>query len=67
MIPGVRYSEAPRCGVCGHRALLTREAAHALVLESFGRLELFTCPYADNGWHVWAPHLESRRVPEPGR
>lgn len=57
MIPGVRYSEAPRCTECRGRALMTEEAAGALALESLGRLEVFACPHQD-GWHVWSPGIE---------
>jgi hypothetical protein len=57
MIPGVRYSDAPRCADCHGRALLTQEAAEALAQESHGRLTSFACTVGD-GWHVWSPVIE---------
>jgi hypothetical protein len=59
MIPGVTYSDAPRCANCRGRALLTEEIADALALESVGRLEAFACTVGD-GWHVWCPEIEHR-------
>jgi hypothetical protein len=59
MIPGVRYSDAPRCTDCSGRALLTEEAADALASESVGRLETFACAAGD-GWHVWCPEIEHK-------
>jgi hypothetical protein len=56
--PGVKYSEASRCEPCGQRALLAKEAADALVVESLGRLAAFPCPLGE-GWHVWAPDIET--------
>lgn len=54
MTAGHVYSQAPRCSRCEGRALLTKEAAHALVDESLGRLTAARCP-AEDGWHVHAP------------
>lgn len=54
MIAGHVYSQAPRCGECGGRALLTEAAALALVKESLGRLIARPCPRQD-GWHVHDP------------
>ncbi len=59
MIAGQVYSQAPRCGECGGRALLIEEAAQALVQESLGRLVANRCP-AEDGWHVRAPATERR-------
>lgn len=59
MIPGVRYSDAPRCTDCQGRALLSEEAADALACESVGRLETFACTAGD-GWHVWCPEIEHK-------
>lgn len=58
MIAGHVYSQAPRCGECGSRALLIEEAAQALVKESLGRLVAQRCPTED-GWHVRAPADEA--------
>jgi hypothetical protein len=60
MIPGLSYSDAPRCADCQGRALLTEDAADALARESAGRLETITCTAGD-GWHVWCPDIELRR------
>jgi len=51
------YSSADRCMPCGGRATLTESKANALVIESFGGLEMFICR-DDGGWHVWAPQVE---------
>jgi hypothetical protein len=59
MMPGVTYSEAPRCADCHGRALLTEQAADTLASESLGRLESFACTTAE-GWHVWCPQIETR-------
>lgn len=59
MIPGVTYSDAPRCPDCHGRALLTEEVADTLAMESVGRLEAFACTASD-GWHVWCPDIELR-------
>jgi hypothetical protein len=59
MIPGVTYSDAPRCVDCHGRALLTEDAALALAQESGGRLQAFACAVGD-GWHVWCPAIEHR-------
>ncbi|RZS39187.1 hypothetical protein EV193_104403 [Herbihabitans rhizosphaerae] len=59
MIPAMKYSHAPRCRACGCRALLVRDTAEALVIESLGRLEMVECPHSRGGWHVWAPKLET--------
>ena len=61
MNAGIKYSEAPRCSPCGQRALLLRDSAEALVVESCGRLEAFACPHG-GGYHVWAPGLERQQV-----
>lgn len=58
MIAGHVYSQAPRCGECGGRALLIEAAAQALVKESLGRLVARPCPHED-GWHVHDPVNES--------
>lgn len=55
------YSQAPRCSHCEGRALLVKEAAQALVEESFGRLTAARCPADDEGWHVFAPVLDRRK------
>jgi hypothetical protein len=57
MTAGHVYSQAPRCARCDGRALLVKEAAHALVDESLGRLTASRCPTED-GWHVFAPAAE---------
>jgi hypothetical protein len=57
MIAGQVYSQAPRCGACGGRALLAEEAAKALVKESLGRLSAQPCPHED-GWHIHDPSNE---------
>jgi hypothetical protein len=57
MTPGIRYSDAPRCGPCGGRASLVRQSAKALVVDSFGGLEMYECPNGQ-GWHVWSPDVE---------
>ncbi|MGB3440260.1 MAG: hypothetical protein WBA97_16055 [Actinophytocola sp.] len=54
MTAGHVYSQAPRCSRCEGRALLTKEAAQALVDESLGGLSSEQCP-AEDGWHVHAP------------
>jgi hypothetical protein len=54
MTAGHVYSQAPRCASCDGRALLTKEAACALVDESPGTLSTARCPTED-GWHVFAP------------
>jgi hypothetical protein len=53
MTAGHVYSQAPRCVRCEGRALLTKEAAQALVDESLGKLTAARCA-AENGWHVHA-------------
>lgn len=53
MSAGHVYSQAPRCSRCDERALLTKEAAHALVTESNGRLTTSRCPH-ESGWHVFS-------------
>jgi hypothetical protein len=59
MIPGMTYSEAPRCADCHGRALLTEQVADALATGSVGRLEAFVCTTGD-GWHVWCPEIETK-------
>lgn len=54
MTAGHVYSQAPRCSRCEGSALLTKEAAQALVDESLGGLTTAHCPTED-GWHVHAP------------
>jgi hypothetical protein len=61
MTAGHVYSQAPRCAGCEGRALLAKEAAQALVDESFGRLTSARCP-SEDGWHVFAPGFD-RKVP----
>jgi hypothetical protein len=59
MTAGHVYSQAPRCARCDGRALLVKEAAKALVDQSFGRLTAERCPTED-GWHVHAPALDRK-------
>lgn len=53
MTAGHVYSQAPRCTRCEGRALLTKEAAQALVDDSTGGLTAARCA-AEDGWHVYA-------------
>ncbi|MDQ3762697.1 MAG: hypothetical protein M3460_13830 [Actinomycetota bacterium] len=52
-----RYSLAPRCPRCDHRAILAFVAANRLVSASGHRLEFFRCPN-EHGWHVRYPAIE---------
>jgi hypothetical protein len=60
MTAGHVYSQAPRCSRCEGRALLTKEAAQALVDESLGKLTVAQCP-AEDGWHVHAPVVSDQK------
>ncbi|SDP78999.1 hypothetical protein SAMN04487905_10948 [Actinopolyspora xinjiangensis] len=52
------YSNAPRCTVCAHRAIITKQQAQTLVNSSEGRLVAYQCPIELSSWHVWAPEFE---------
>ncbi|PRW62259.1 hypothetical protein [Actinopolyspora mortivallis] len=52
------YSNAPRCTVCAHRAIVTKHQAQRLVNSSGGRLVAYQCPIELSSWHVWAPEFE---------
>ncbi|GAA0509764.1 hypothetical protein GCM10011581_43040 [Saccharopolyspora subtropica] len=53
----MRYSSAPRCSACEHRAILERTTAERLVAESRESLVTYDCP-AGNGVHVCNPDFE---------
>jgi hypothetical protein len=53
----VRYSSAPRCSTCEHRAILERATAARLVAESGEILVTYECPEG-NGVHVCNPDFE---------
>ncbi|SDR09340.1 hypothetical protein SAMN04489718_3482 [Actinopolyspora saharensis] len=52
------YSNAPRCTVCSHRAIINKKQAQTLVNSSEGRLVAYQCPIELSSWHVWAPELD---------
>ncbi|HET9255824.1 MAG TPA: hypothetical protein VFO16_11550 [Pseudonocardiaceae bacterium] len=52
-----RYSTAPRCPRCDHRAILTFAVANRLVAASGNRLESFRCRNG-RSWHVRHPDVE---------
>jgi aldo/keto reductase family protein len=54
---GLRYSMAPRCPRCDHRAVLTLTGANRLVKASGRQLEPFRCR-DEHGWHVRHPGIE---------
>ncbi|MEC3976162.1 hypothetical protein [Amycolatopsis sp. H20-H5] len=52
------YSEAPLCGACDERAIIsTRELADRFVEKSEGRLKPIPCTIG-NGWHLAYPAAE---------
>lgn len=53
----MRYSSAPRCSACDHRAILDSAAADDLAAETRGLLVPFDCP-GGNGVHVRNPDFE---------
>ncbi|MGP4018389.1 hypothetical protein [Saccharopolyspora sp. 5N708] len=53
----MRYSSAPRCSACEHRAILERETADRLAVESGEILVPYDCPEG-NGVHVCNPDFE---------